>query len=456
MTVGHCPVVVNKSNKKPLKQVKLRWDKADLDAYYWETWQRVSSINFNAISEITAEDMSDSSTKIDTYCAQIIEALVSATEGIVPKTSSDFFKHWWDDELKDLKQKSLDAHQLWIACGKPKNGDIFRLKQQCKAQYKLAIKQKRTANDRHISNDLNDFLMMKDYSSFWETWKAKFTTHTTVSGIVDGASDSTVVANKFADVFKLACSNNSVIQNNNLFSEFSVAYDMYCKDQVCYEISAEVVALCVSKLKLGKASGLDGVEAEHILHAHPLLIVHLCTLFNAILRCGYVPNCFGKGIIIPLVKDKSADITDINNYRGITLSSVISKLFEMCLVEVFSDHLQTSDLQFGFKKQLGCANAIYALSSVIEYFTKNGSTINACFLDVSKAFDKVNHYGLYLKLIKRGIPLMLLNVIINWYGKCSAVVRWESCYSRCFPVTCGVRQGGVLSPFLFAIYVDAQ
>ena len=63
----------------------------------------------------------------------------------------------------------------------------------------------------------------------------------------------------------------------------------------------------------------------------------------------------------------------------------------MCLVEFFSDHLQTSDLQFGFKKQLGCANAIYALSSVIEYFTKNGSTINACFLDVSKAFDKVNH-----------------------------------------------------------------
>jgi len=182
--------------------------------------------------------------------------------------------------------------------------------------------------------------------------------------------------------------------------------------------------------------------------------MHLYKLFNAILSCGYVPNCFGKGIIIPLVKDKSADITDINNYRDITLSSVISKVFEMCLVELFSDYLQTSDLQFGFKKQLGCSNAIYALSSVIEFFTKNGSTINACFLDLSKAFDKVNHYGLYLKLMKRGIPQMLLNVIINWYGKCSAMVRWESSLSRCFSVTCGVRRGGVLSPFLFAIYVD--
>ena len=49
---------------------------------------------------------------------------------------------------------------------------------------------------------------------------------------------------------------------------------------------------------------------------------------------------------------------------------------------------------------------------------------------------------------------MLLNVIIDWYGKCSAVVRWESSFSRCFSLMCGVRQGGVLSPFLFAIYVD--
>ena len=77
----------------------------------------------------------------------------------------------------------------------------------------------------------------------------------------------------------------------------------------------------------------------------------------------------------------------------------------MCLAELFSDYLQTSDLQFGFKKQLGCSNAIYALSSVIEFFTKNSSTITACFLDLSKAFDKVNHYALYLKLMKRGIPL---------------------------------------------------
>jgi len=60
---------------------------------------------------------------------------------------------------------------------------------------------------------------------------------------------------------------------------------------VCCESSVEIVALFVNRLKLGKASGLDGVEAEHILHAHTLPICYACIY----VRCGYVPNCFGKG-----------------------------------------------------------------------------------------------------------------------------------------------------------------
>jgi len=73
---------------------------------------------------------------------------------------------------------------------------------------------------------------------------------------------------------------------------------------------------------------------------------------------------------------------------------------------------------------------------------------------MSKAFDKVNHYGLYLKLMKRNIPHQFLMVLINWYSKCYAAVRWNGVFSRVFDISCGVRQGGVLSPILFAVYVD--
>jgi hypothetical protein len=94
------------------------------------------------------------------------------------------------------------------------------------------------------------------------------------------------------------------------------------------------------------------------------------------------------------------------------------------------------------------------VQSVVDYFVKHGSTVNVCTLDMSKAFDKVNHFGLYIKLMKRNVPLALLHLLIDWYDKCYAFVRWNGAFSGCFEQLCGVRQGGVLSPVLFTLYVD--
>jgi hypothetical protein len=170
--------------------------------------------------------------------------------------------------------------------------------------------------------------------------------------------------------------------------------------------------------------------------------------------CSHVPNEFGQGIVVPVVKDKSGDVTKLSNYRGITLSSCVSKLFEMCLLNKCTKYLYSSDLQCGFKKKLGCRNAIYALRVVTEYYVKHGSTVNICSVDMSKAFDRVNHCVLFMKLMKRRVPVIIIKLLRNWYSKCVAMVRWGGAYSKLFRVLSGVRQGGVMSPVLFAVYVN--
>ena len=70
-------------------------------------------------------------------------------------------------------------------------------------------------------------------------------------------------------------------------------------------------------------------------------------------------------------------------------------------------------------------------------------------------FDKVNHYGLFIKLMNRCVPLVFINVLIHWYGLCVAMVRWNNVFSNEFYLQCGVTQGGVLSPVLFAVYVNS-
>ena len=104
---------------------------------------------------------------------------------------------------------------------------------------------------------------------------------------------------------------------------------------------------------------MDGIQTEHLLYAHPLVIVLLCCLFNIILLHGIVPRLFSYGVIVPIVKDKQSDITDIANYRGITLSLRISRLFDKCLVSKFRHLFAVSPLQSGFQKKISCSHAIY-------------------------------------------------------------------------------------------------
>jgi len=90
-------------------------------------------------------------------------------------------------------------------------------------------------------------------------------------------------------------------------------------------------------MKRGKAAGYDNLTLEHIVNSHPSLICHLCKLFNLMLKNSYVPNDFGRGIVIPLIKDKRGNVNDSANYRGITISPVISKIFELCLMDKFDE-----------------------------------------------------------------------------------------------------------------------
>jgi len=86
------------------------------------------------------------------------------------------------------------------------------------------------------------------------------------------------------------------------------------------------------------------------------------------------------------------DKTSCDNYRGITLSTVLSKVFELVLMNDLQSYLQSNELQFGFKRKSSCAHAIFALRSVVDHYCKSGSTVTVCALDIAKALDRFDHY----------------------------------------------------------------
>jgi Reverse transcriptase (RNA-dependent DNA polymerase) len=169
-----------------------------------------------------------------------------------------------------------------------------------------------------------------------------------------------------------------------------------------------------------------------------------------------VPDSFCDSFIAPIPKNSYSKkrIVTCDDFRGIAISSVFSKLFESCVVDIFNVYLPSECNQFGFKEGSSCSHAIFCARKLISNYVGCGNTANILALDISKAFPRVNHHALLSKLIARKAPLCLVNLIEScmaesMYLACSMV--WHC--NRAVSVT-PWRQGSVLAPVLFAIFIN--
>ena len=423
----------------------LRWDKADLISYYQCSYNLLSSIDVRCL---------DSGPAGVEYCYQaIVDSLKMAALKTVPCKRQTFYKFWWDFELDKLKEMSMGSHNIWKQAGKPRHGPVYEAKRISHYNYKLAVKRKKESHQDEFTNELHECLLNKDMVSFWKSWHSKFGGKKPAK-VIEGLINPQDIAGKFADMFEAVSRPNNISINAAYVSNFNSRIKSHVSTSAVAPFSVFEIEQCIRKLKHGKAPGFDGLSIEHITNCHPVLVVQIACLFNCMLRTGYVPDAFGMGVIIPLIKNVDGNAGSADNYRGITLSPILSKLFELCLLLRVSDFLTSSELQFGFKEKFSCTHAIFIVKEVLSYFNKQHTTVTMAALDISKAFDKVNHYVLFNKLLDRDVPICLIHVLMNWYGKCKAVVRWQSAISHSFRILAGVRQGGVLSPLLFAVYID--
>ena len=166
---------------------------------------------------------------------------------------------------------------------------------------------------------------------------------------------------------------------------------------------------------------------------------------------GFTPSGFNISTIIPIPKNKRKSASDTSNYRAIALSSPLAKLFDWLLIIKYGNKFLTSDFQFGFKPSSSTTECTFSLSETVNYFSPN---VYVMLLDCSKAFDKVNYVKLFSLLHSRGLNPMVLRCLIHLYTNQHLNVSWNHCSSKYFSVANGVKQGGVLSPMLFSVYIN--
>ena len=124
-----------------------------------------------------------------------------------------------------------------------------------------------------------------------------------------------------------------------------------------------------------------------------------------------------ESAIAPILKKKQGDTScETNNDCPIVIVIAISKVFELCLMNVIESHLIIKVNQFRFKKKHSTDLCIFTVKSVIKSYNLYNSFICSYFLDASKDYTQVNHWTLFKKLLKRSNSVILICVLMFWYN----------------------------------------
>lgn len=222
----------------------------------------------------------------------------------------------------------------------------------------------------------------------------------------------------------------------------------------CEKPTKEEIMRAIKHIKNGKAAGPDGIPGE-ALKADPATTADiLLPLFEKIWCDEKIPEEWKKGHIIKL--PKKGDLGKCDNYRGITLLSIPGKIFNRILLERMRDALDDKlrDNQAGFRKRRSCTDQIATLRIIVEQSIEWNSSLYINFVDYRKAFDSLHRDTLWQLLRHYGIPLKLTKIIENSYKDMTCQVVHQGKLSRSFEVQTGVKQGCLLSPFLFLLAID--
>ena len=367
------------------------------------------------------------------------------------KQKSKKSRPWFNVQCSRLKQEVRKlGKQL---CKDPTNVQLRTTFYNAKRNFKHAVKVTKQHFKNTLTNEL-EFASQNDPKKYWnllKMLKASETQNDTTNPI---PADEWI--KHFTEIYKSPAMSGT-LEEEAIINELKTLENTKIFNELSFRFTMDEVKTSILQLKPGKTPGIDGIQSEIIKASCTIIAPVLVKIFNYMLQEGKYPSSWMLGIISPIHKKGSPYITD--NYRGITVTNTLSKVFGILmntrLKEFCIKHSIIDDRQSSHKEGARTVDNVLIIKSLFEkYCIKGKSKLHISFIDFRKAFDSIWHEGLFLKLLKNEIGGPFYQVLKSMYNKSTSMIKLNGGLTSKFRIQSGVRQGDILSPLLFNIFIN--
>ena len=423
---------LNKTNRKQHLDVSLLKNNSYAARFNIEIRNR-----FDALHIEEPEQQSDQEEHIEDIWRKVKESIITTTKGLLPFRTKRKKQAWMTDDILNMMDerkayKNVDRNK-YNQLNKEIINDCRKAKEtwfnkQCEEIEEL----EKNHNSREMHAKVKDLWQNKKYNN-------------SNGCIMDKGGnllfDEKDVANRWKEyITELYDDNRADIPRFTMTTGNNILQ--------------EEVQKAISSMRKGKATGSDEISTEMLKALDDHNVKSITKLCNIIYNTGYIPTELEKSIFITIPKKAKAQVC--SEFRTISLMSHVTKLLLKIIEQRLASKIdqECSNLQSGFRPGIGTREGIFNLRTILERAIEVQQDVYICFIDYTKAFDRVNYTKLIECLKEIGVDDKDLQIIIKMYWEQTAVVRTKNGVSSDFKIKKGVRQGCVLSPNLYNLYTE--